>query len=542
VESITASGPWQELLRLGAVGPIDLRHAFSADPGRAQRLTFGVGDLSVDLSKHLVTDETIRVLAAVARVAGLSDRIEAMFCGEHINVTEDRAVLHTALRAGEGDTFATNGDDVVADVHAVLDRMSAFAELVRSGAWTGYTGDRIRSIVNIGIGGSDLGPAMAYRALRPYVHEDLEAHFVSNIDPAHLASVLDRVDPATTLFIVASKTFTTLETLSNARNARAWLVEALGDDAGVAKHFVAVSTNGPEVAAFGIDPQNMFGFWDWVGGRYSVDSAIGLSLMVAVGPSRFREFLDGFRTVDQHFRAEPLERNVPALLGLIGVWYRNVIGYPTYAVLPYSQDLDRFAAYLQQLDMESNGKRVRRDGSPVEMDTGPIVWGEPGTNGQHAFYQLIHQGTTIVPADLIGFLEPHDDIGGQHDLLMGNLFAQAEALAFGKTAEEVAAAGVDAGLVPHRTFPGNRPTSMILAPQLTPSVLGQLIALYEHKVFTQGTIWGINSFDQWGVELGKALATAIIGELTSDDAPDLEHDPSTNASIERYREARGRAT
>jgi glucose-6-phosphate isomerase len=542
VESITASGAWQELLRLGALGPIDLRRAFAADPGRAERLTVRVGDLRVDLSKHLITDETVGALVDVARIARVPDRIEAMFGGEHINSTEDRAVLHTALRAGEGDTFATNGQDVVADVHEVLERMSAFAELVRSGAWTGHTGERIHSIVNIGIGGSDLGPAMAYRALRPYVHDELEAHFVSNIDPAHLASVLDRVDPETTLFIVASKTFTTLETLSNARSARSWLVGALGDDGAVAKHFVAVSTNGPEVAAFGIDPENMFGFWDWVGGRYSVDSAIGLSLMIAVGPARFRDFLDGFRTVDQHFRSEPLERNVPVLLGLIGVWYRNVLGHPTYAVLPYSEDLDRFAAYLQQLDMESNGKRVRRNGTPVEMDTGPIVWGEPGTNGQHAFYQLIHQGTTIVPADLIGFLEPHDDVGGQHDLLMGNLFAQAEALAFGKTAEEVAAAGVAAELVPHRTFPGNRPTSMILAPQLTPSVLGQLIALYEHKVFTQGTIWGINSFDQWGVELGKALATRIIGELTSADVPDLEHDPSTNAAIRRYREARGRAT
>ncbi len=542
MESITSSPAWDALVAHGAQGSVDLREAFATDPGRAERFTFSVGDLIVDLSKHLVTDETVSRLVAVGEAAGLTDRIDAMFGGARINSTEDRAVLHTALRAAEGDEYAVDGDDVVRDVHHVLDRMGAFAELVRSGAWTGHTGERIRSVVNIGIGGSDLGPAMAYRALRPFVHADLEAHFVSNIDPAHLDAVLDRVDAASTLFIVASKTFTTLETLSNARSARAWLVDRIGDESAVAKHFVAVSTNAPEVGAFGIDTQNMFGFWDWVGGRYSVDSAIGLSLMIAVGPTRFREFLDGFRTIDQHFRSAPLERNVPALLGLIGVWYRNVLGYPTYAVLPYAQDMDRFAAYLQQLDMESNGKRVRLDGSAVDLDTGPIVWGEPGTNGQHAFYQLIHQGTTVVPADLIGFLEPHADVGGQHDLLMGNLLAQAEALAFGKTPDEVAASGVAADLVPHRTFPGNRPTSVILAERLTPSVLGQLIALYEHKVFTQGTIWGINSFDQWGVELGKALATTIIGELTADTAPDLGHDSSTNALIRLYRGARGRAT
>ncbi len=542
MDSITASPAWQALVAEAKDGPIDLRAAFDADPERAARLTTTAGDLTVDLSKHLVDAVTVDRLVAVAEAAGLPQQIEAMFGGERINTTEQRAVLHTALRSAPEDSFTVDGNDVVRDVHAVLDQMTTFAERVREGTWVGHTGERIRSIVNIGIGGSDLGPAMAYRALRSFVHPEIEAHFVSNIDPAHLAAVLDRVRPGSTLFIVASKTFTTLETLSNAKNARSWLVEALGDDAAVAKHFVAVSTNAPEVAAFGIDTDAMFGFWDWVGGRYSVDSAIGLSLMIAIGPDRFRELLDGFRLIDRHFRTAPLDRNVPALLGLIGVWYRNVLGYPTYAVLPYSQDLDRFGAYLQQLDMESNGKRVRHDGSIVDTDTGPIVWGEPGTNGQHAFYQLMHQGTTVVPADLIGFLAPNDDIGGQHDLLMGNLFAQAEALAFGKTPDEVAAAGVTPGLVPHRSFPGNRPTSMILAPRLTPSVLGQLIALYEHKVFTQGVIWGINSFDQWGVELGKALATTIIGELTVEEAPELDHDDSTNAAIRQYREARGRIT
>jgi glucose-6-phosphate isomerase len=514
---------------------------FAADPGRAGRLTYQVADLTVDLSKHLITDRTIDLLIDVATRAGLRERIEAMFTGAHINVTEDRAVLHTALRAGPGDRFSDDGVPVTGEVAEVLARMGDFSTRVRDGAWVGAGGDRIRTVVNIGIGGSDLGPAMAYRALRAYVHPDIEARFVSNIDPADLVAALEGIDPASTLFVVASKTFTTLETLSNARSARTWLVDALGESA-VSRHFVAVSTNETEVERFGIDTDNMFGFWDWVGGRYSFDSAIGLSLMIAIGPDRFGEMLAGFRAVDAHFRTAPFERNVPALLGLIGVWYRNILQLPTYAVLAYSQDLDRFAAYLQQLDMESNGKRVRLDGSPVEMDTGPIVWGEPGTNGQHAFYQLLHQGTTIVPADLIGFLEPNEDVRGQHDLLMGNLFAQAEALAFGKTAEEVAAAGVAPELVAHRTFPGNRPTSMILAPRLTPSVLGQLVATYEHKVFTQGTVWGINSFDQWGVELGKALATRIISELTSDEPPQPGHDPSTDAAIARYRAARGRLT
>ena len=540
MESIVSSPAWQELEALGRRDPaIDLRAAFAADPERAERLTFAAGDLVVDLSKHLIDYEVVDALISVALAAGLEERIGAMFAGDPINPTEDRSVLHPALRAAPGDVFTVDGANVVLDVQRTLERMAGFSDMVRSGHWVGQTGERIRSVVNIGIGGSDLGPAMAYRALRPYRDPEIECHFVSNVDPAHLASVLARVHPATTLFIVASKTFRTLETLSNARHAREWLVDALGEDA-VARHFVAVSTNEDEVASFGIDTANMFGFWDWVGGRYSMGSAIGLSSMIAVGQEAFREMLDGFRTVDLHFRDTPLTANVPVLLGLIGVWYRDVLALPTYAVLPYCQDLDRFPAYLQQLDMESNGKRVHRDGSPVEMETGPIVWGEPGTNGQHAFYQLLHQGTTIVPADMIGFVEPHSDFGAQHDLLVANLLAQAEALAFGKTTAEVVAAGVSEELAPHRTFPGNRPTSVILAPKLTPSVLGQLIALYEHKVFTQGAVWGINSFDQWGVELGKELATAIADELTAEQAPDLTHDASTNALIRRYRRTRGR--
>jgi glucose-6-phosphate isomerase len=537
---ITATPAWSHLADLAGRPDFDLRAAFAGDPGRAERYTLEAGDLVADLSKNLVDGEVLAGLVDLATAAGLGARIEAMFSGEAINTTEGRAVLHTALRADRSDTFTVDGDDVVDDVHDTLDRMAHFAERVRSGEWVGHTGRRIRTVVNIGIGGSDLGPVMAYHALRAYAHPDIDVRFVSNIDPAHLAAALSGIDPAETLFIVASKTFTTLETLSNARNARSWLVEALGDDAAVARHFVAVSTNAEQVSAFGIDTTNMFGFWDWVGGRYSMDSAIGLSVMVAVGAEAFREMLSGFRAMDAHFRTAPLDRNLPVLLALIGVWYRNFCDLPTHAVLPYSQDLDRFAAYLQQLDMESNGKRVRLDGSEVDHETGPIVWGEPGTNGQHAFYQLLHQGTTVVPADLLGFIESTDDIGGQHDLLMGNLFAQAEALAFGKSSEEVAAAGVAAELVPHRTFPGNRPTTVILAPRLTPSVLGQLVALYEHKVFTQGVIWGINSFDQWGVELGKALATTIIDELTSEAAPDLAHDASTNALIKRYRQGRGR--
>ncbi len=519
---------------------LDLRSLFSMDPDRASRLTYQAGDLTVDLSKHLIDTDTVELLVALAKASGLSDRIEAMFAGERINTTENRPVLHTALRAARDDTFSVDGNDVVAGVHAVLDSMATFSERVRSGEWKGHTGLPIRTVVNIGIGGSDLGPVMAYNALRHYRHPDIDVRFVSNIDPAHLVAAVADIDPAQTLFVIASKTFTTLETLTNARAARQWVLDEFGDDSAIAKHFVAVSTNAEAVADFGIDTANMFGFWDWVGGRYSFDSAIGLPIMIAVGPSAFREMLNGFRTMDQHFRTTPLERNVPALLGLIGVWYRNVLGYGTYAVLPYAQDLDRFAAYLQQLDMESNGKQVRLDGSLVDTDTGPVVWGEPGTNGQHAFYQLLHQGTSVVPADLIGFMESTDDLGNQHDLLMGNLFAQAEALAFGKTTDEVETAGVEPDLVAHRTFPGNRPTSMIMAPQLTPGVLGQLVAMYEHKVFTQGTIWGINSFDQWGVELGKVLATAIIEEI-SRESVDLGHDASTNALIEKYRSHHGRS-
>ena len=539
---ITSTSAWRHLEDLkGRDHSLDLRDLFASDPDRVDKLTLEAGDLHVDLSKNLVDDEILDALISVAEAAGLQSRIDDMFAGKHINSTEDRAVLHVALRAAADDRFVVDGEDVVPAVHQVLDRMADFAERVRSGEWVGHTGERIRHVVNIGIGGSDLGPAMAYRALRAYRHPDIEAHYVSNVDPAHIGAVLDVVDPASTLFIVASKTFTTSETLANARSARAWLVDAHGEEA-VGKHFVAVSTNEDEVASFGIDTENMFGFWDWVGGRYSLTSAIGLSVMIAIGPDRFREMLDGFRVIDHHFRTEPLASNVPALLGLIGVWYRNILALPTYAVLPYSQDLDRFPAYLQQLDMESNGKRVGLDGAAVDLETGPIVWGEPGTNGQHAFYQLLHQGTTVVPADLIGFIEPNDDLGGQHDLLMANLFAQSEALAFGKSADEVAAAGVAADLVAHRSFPGNRPTSVVLAPRLTPSVVGQLISLYEHKVFTQGTVWGINSFDQWGVELGKELATRTIDELTTLEATQLAHDPSTNALIRRYRRGRSRPT
>ncbi len=536
---LTSSQAWTALLaHADQVRDLSLREAFADDPGRAERLTFEAGDLSVDLSKHLVTEETLRLLLQVARTADVADRVASMFAAERINTTEDRAVLHVALRAAEGDSYLVDGTDVVPDVHEVLGRMGAFADRVRSGEWVGQTGEPIRTVVNIGIGGSDLGPVMAHRALRHWIDAELDVRFVSNVDPSHLIGQLADADPATTLFIVASKTFTTLETLSNARAARDWLLAGLGDDdAAVAKHFVAVSTNADEVAAFGIDTDNMFGFWDWVGGRYSLPSAIGLSVMLAIGPERFAELLDGYRTIDLHLRDTPLERNVPVLLGLIGIWYRDVLGLSTHAVLPYHQDLERFPAYLQQLDMESNGKRVRLDGSAVEMDTGPIVWGEPGTNGQHAFYQLLHQGTTKVPADLIGFWEATDDVGGQHELLLANLFAQAEALAMGKTAEEVEAGGVTGELIAHRTFPGDRPTSMIMAPSLTPSVLGQLVALYEHKVLTQGIVWGINSFDQWGVELGKVLATRIAGELGADAEPDLaHHDASTAALIRRYRE------
>ena len=533
LEDPSTSPEWLALVdHAAAMKPVQLRQLFADDPDRAQRLTLAAGDMRFDFSKHRVTDETIRLLLALAERTGLEARTAEMFAGEPINTTEGRSVLHTALRSHPSDRFSVDGDDIVADVHAVLDRMATFSELVRSGRWKGHTGRRIRSIVNIGIGGSDLGPLMAYRALTPYVHPDLDVRFVSNVDPANLLDATRGLDPAETLFVVASKTFTTTETLTNARHARDWLLAGLGGDpTAVAKHFVAVSTNATEVAAFGIDTNNMFEFWDWVGGRYSFDAAIGLSLMIAIGETHFRSMLDGFRDIDEHFRHTPLADNVPVLAALIGIWYRNFLHFPTHAVLPYSQHLDRFPAYLQQLDMESNGKSVRLDGTTVDYQTGPIVWGEPGTNGQHAFYQLIHQGTTVIPCDLIGFLEPAEDLDGQHDLLMANLIAQAEALAFGKTPEEVAAAGTDRYLVAHRTFTGNRPSTVILAPSLTPGVLGQLVAFYEHKVFVQGTVWGVNSFDQWGVELGKALAQQVAKELTS-GRPDADlHDESTNALI-----------
>ncbi|MFD9003417.1 glucose-6-phosphate isomerase [Streptomyces sp. NPDC059582] len=519
-----------------------LRELFATDPGRAERYVVRVGDLRIDYSKHLVTDETLtllRELAAATDVFGLRD---AMFRGEKINTTEDRAVLHTALRAPRDAVVEVDGENVVPAVHAVLDKMAAFADRVRSGEWTGHTGKRIRNVVNIGIGGSDLGPAMAYEALRAYTARDLTFRFVSNVDGADLHEATRDLDPAETLFVVASKTFTTIETITNATSARSWLLAGLGgEDKAVAKHFVALSTNAGKVTGFGIDPDNMFEFWDWVGGRYSFDSAIGLSLMIAIGPDRFRELLDGFHLVDEHFRTAPAEANAPLLLGLLGIWYGNFHDAQSHAVLPYSHYLSKFTAYLQQLDMESNGKSVDRDGNPVEWQTGPVVWGTPGTNGQHAYYQLIHQGTKLIPADFIGFARPVPELSGglaaQHDLLMANFFAQTQALAFGKTAEEVRAEGVSEEQVAHRTFQGNHPTTTILAPELTPSVLGQLIALYEHKVFVQGAVWNIDSFDQWGVELGKVLAKRIEPALTEGaDVPGL--DPSTTALVAAYRTLR----
>ncbi len=517
-----------------------LRQLFAEDPDRASALTLQHDGVLVDLSKNLVTTRTIELLVALAEAAGVLGRRDAMFAGEHINTTEDRAVLHVALRAARGTTITVDGADVVEPVHEVLDRMRAFSDRVRSGDWTGHTGRRIRNVVNIGIGGSDLGPAMAYEALRAFSDRELHVAFVSNVDGADLDEALRGLDPAETLFIVCSKTFATVETLTNARGARDWLQAAFGDDSATAKHFVAVSTNAEKVREFGIDADNMFGFWDWVGGRYSFDSAVGLSLMVAIGPDRFGDLLAGFRSVDEHFRDAPLAENVPALMGLIELWYRSFWGAQSQAVLPYSQYLARFPAYLQQLEMESNGKRVDREGRPVGTDTGQVVWGEPGTNGQHAFYQLIHQGTSMIPCDFLGFLEPVDeppttgvDLLQHHALLMANLFAQTEALAFGKTESEVREGGVAADLAPHRTFPGDRPTTTILAKALTPYVLGQLVALYEHKVFTMGAVWGINSFDQWGVELGKVLATRISTELGTDG--ELDHDSATNAMIQRFR-------
>ncbi|MFD5703222.1 glucose-6-phosphate isomerase [Streptomyces lasiicapitis] len=526
------------------LGEVRLRELFDTDPARGTGYTLRVGDLHIDYSKHLVTDETLallRDLAAATDVFGLRD---AMFRGEKINTTEDRAVLHTALRAPAGAVVEVDGEDVVPGVHAVLDKMSAFADRIRSGEWTGHTGKRIKNVVNVGIGGSDLGPAMAYEALRSFTDRGLTVRFVSNVDGADLHEAIRDLDAAETLFVIASKTFTTIETITNATSARNWLLTELqADESAVAKHFVALSTNTEKVADFGIDTANMFEFWDWVGGRYSYDSAIGLSLMIAIGPDRFREMLAGFHLVDEHFRTAPAEANVPLLLGLLGVWYGNFHDAQAHAVLPYSHYLSKFTAYLQQLDMESNGKSVDRDGERVQWQTGPVVWGTPGTNGQHAYYQLIHQGTKLIPADFIGFAKPVDDLRpglvAQHDLLMANFFAQTQALAFGKTPDEVRAEGVPDELVPHKTFQGNHPTTTILATELTPSVLGQLIALYEHKVFVQGAIWNIDSFDQWGVELGKVLAKRVEPALTEGaDVPGL--DASTTALVAKYRELRGR--
>jgi glucose-6-phosphate isomerase len=517
---------------------LHLRTLFAQDSRRGERFALEAVGIYLDYSKNRITDETIRLLLELAASSGLRERIDAMFKGEKINVTENRAVLHIALRAPREQSIIVDGENVVPEVHAVLDKMANFSNRVRSGAWTGYTGKRMGNIVNIGIGGSDLGPSMAYDALRYYSDRNLTVRFISNIDGNEFVEATRDLDPAETLFIVSSKTFTTLETLTNAHSAREWCVNALGSEQAVAKHFVAVSTNAVEVEKFGIDTANMFEFWDWVGGRYSYDSAIGLSLMIAIGPDHFQEMLAGFHEMDEHFRTTPFERNLPVLLGLIGIWYNNFFDAQTVAILPYDHYLGRLSAYLQQLDMESNGKHADLQGRKVGYQTGPIIWGQPGTNGQHAFYQLIHQGTKLIPCDFIGFNQALNPLGRHHDLLMANFFAQTEALAFGKTAEEVAADGVPTYQVPHRTFEGNRPTNTILAERLTPETLGKLIALYEHKVFVQGTIWNINSFDQWGVELGKVLANRIIPELESAGEPELTHDSSTNTLIRRYRKSK----
>jgi glucose-6-phosphate isomerase len=547
IPDITATPAWNALVRHhDDIGAKHLREFFDEDPARGRELTLTVGDLYVDYSKHRVTRKTLKLLVDLAKAANLEGRRDAMFAGEHINTSEDRAVLHTALRLPKGAALTVDGQDVVAEVHQVLDSMGKFTDRLRSGEWTGATGERIKTVVNIGIGGSDLGPVMVYQALRHYADAGISARFVSNVDPADLVAKLDGLDPATTLFIVASKTFSTLETLTNATAARRWLTDALGN-AAVSKHFVAVSTNKKLVDSFGINTDNMFGFWDWVGGRYSVDSAIGLSVMAVIGKERFAEFLAGFHLVDEHFRTTPLEANAPVLLGLIGLWYNDFFDAQARAVLPYSNDMARFPAYLQQLTMESNGKSVRADGKPVSTSTGEIYWGEPGTNGQHAFYQLLHQGTRLIPADFIGFSQPTDDLptadgtGSMHDLLMSNFFAQTKVLAFGKTAEEIAGEGTKAEVVPHKVMPGNRPTTSILATKLTPSVVGQLIALYEHQVFTEGTIWGIDSFDQWGVELGKTQANSLLPVLIGDAAPAEQSDSSTDALVRHYRAERGRS-
>jgi glucose-6-phosphate isomerase len=519
-----------------------LRNLFADDPKRGERLTVEALGIYLDYSKNIITDETLKLLLELAEESGLRARIDAMFRGEKINITEKRAVLHVALRAPKGTSIIVDGEDVVPAVHAVLDKMTSFSERVRSGAWKGQTGKRIRNVINIGIGGSDLGPVMAYEALKYYSDRNMTFRFVSNVDGTDFAEAVQGLDPSETLFIISSKTFTTLETMTNAHSARDWSLAGLGgDEKSVAKHFVAVSTNTAEVEKFGIDTANMFEFWDWVGGRYSMDSAIGLATMIAIGPENFRSMLDGFHQVDEHFRTTPFERNLPVLLGLLAVWYNNFFGAQTVAVLPYEQYLKRFPAYLQQLTMESNGKHVTLDGTRVNYDTGPIYWGEPGTNGQHSFYQLIHQGTRLIPCDFIAFMQPLNALGRHHDMLLANVFAQTEALAFGKTPEQVKAEGTPDWLVPHRVFEGNRPSNTILAERLTPETLGKLIALYEHSVFTQGTIWNINSFDQWGVELGKALAQRIIPELESKTEPALNHDSSTNALIRRYRKLKAAA-
>ena len=549
---ITTTAEWGALVEHhAAVEPLHLRELFADDPGRAAAMTATAVDLVLDWSKHRVTRDTLGLLVALARQSGLPERVQAMFSGAHINTSEDRAVLHTALRLPRTASLTVDGQDVVADVHSTLDRMGEFTDRVRSGAWTGATGQRIQTVVNIGIGGSDLGPVMAYEALKDYSQRDLDCRFVSNIDPTDLSETVRDLDPATTLFVVSSKTFGTQETLTNARNARTWLVDGLAEQAGAEDatrlHFVAVSTNAQKVRDFGIDEANMFGFWDWVGGRYSVDSAIGLSLMIAIGKEQFAEFLAGMHAMDEHFRTAPLQENLPVISGLLNVWYVNFFGSQTHAVLPYSQYLHRLPAYLQQLTMESNGKSVRGDGSPVSTVTGEIFWGEPGTNGQHAFYQLLHQGTRLVPADFIGFGRPNHELPGEgvadmHDLFMANLFAQTAALAFGKTAEEIRAEGAPEHVVAHKVMPGNRPTSTILAAKLTPSVLGQLIAFYEHQTFVEGTIWGVDSYDQWGVELGKVMANQFGPTLHGDD-PDMSAlDGSTAALVRRYRTMRGRTS
>jgi glucose-6-phosphate isomerase len=518
------------------ISKLHLRELFANDPGRGERMAVEAVGLYLDYSKNRITEETLQLLLQLAEESGLKVRIEAMFSGEKINITEKRAVLHTALRAPKDATILVDGKNVVPAVHEVLDRMAAFSERVRSGGWKGHTGKPIRNVINIGIGGSDLGPVMAYEALRYYSERSLTFRFVSNVDSTDFAEAVQGLDPAETLFIVSSKTFTTLETMTNAQTARAWSVDGLGgDESSVAKHFVAVSTNAAEVTKFGIDTTNMFGFWDWVGGRYSMDSAIGLSTMIAVGPENFRAMLRGFHDMDEHFRTAPLERNLPVLMGLLSLWYNDFFGAETVAVLPYEQYLKRFPAYLQQLTMESNGKHVTLKGGKVAHDTGPIYWGEPGTNGQHSFYQLIHQGTRLVPCDFIAFAKGLNLLGRHHDMLLANVFAQTEALAFGKTSEQVKAEGTPAWLAPHRVFEGNRPSNTILADRLTPEVLGKLVALYEHMVFTQGVIWNIDSFDQWGVELGKVLAQRIIPELEAEAEPQLKHDSSTNTLIRRYR-------